>query len=394
MPRETLPLTCLLLTGLLSCALAAPAQSLAGDAPRPGSAADLVRKVKGTKSAAKRAAIVKEIEGLGKKAEGALLGSWKRVDERTAVDLLLLVERLRTESAREDLIKATRHRNLVVRRTAAAGLGGYPHPATEKALFRLVRDREDDVALSAIDAIRTLESKTTFKPLLRALRRYDDDPQGRRFKRLLSVAQGLLASTHDPEIVRTICRLAAMEEGQHQAAILGILEVGETKVCPPILREVLKEFVEGEDYEGPGFEEPLRDATTAEGLRPVTPAFARVAIKGLGLARDQASSQTLIAALSHSSAEVRYSALQFLHLTLPKGPKAMTAEAPQAFPVVRRKAIKAVMTRLTDRSTGVRQRAYVWLKRETKQKKLPPTFAAWKGWYETYFGDQEEWEYE
>ena len=104
----------------------------------------------------------------------------------------------------------------------------------------------------------------------------------------------------------------------------------------------------------------------------------------------------MITALSDRSAEVRLKALQFLHLTLVKGPRVIGEEAPEDYPEVRRRAIKAVMTRLTDRSQGVRKRAYVWLKRETKQRRLPVTYAPWKAWYESYFGeeDYDEEEYE
>jgi HEAT repeat protein len=378
-----------LLLTTLACALGAGV-ALAGDAPRPGSAADLVQQVRREKDAAKRAAIVKKLEKMGKKAEKALMGSWKKVDDRTAVDLLLLIERLKTDNAREDLIQATKSRKPVIRRISASGLGMYGHADTEKALFRLVKDRDPDVYTAALESIQNLQSKTTYKPLLRAIRRYDDDPQSKRFGLLMGVGRALVKGTHDLEIVRELCRMAAQEDEEHQVVFLSILDVGEKQVCAPILREVLKEYVEGDDYEGPGFEKPLRDSGTAEALRPITPEFAQIAIKGLGLARDSASRESMISALSDSSAEVRLKALQFLHLTLPKGPRVIGEEAPEEYPEVRRRAIKAVMTRLTDRSRGVRQRAYVWLKRETKQRKLPITFAAWKGWYQTYFGEDEE----
>lgn len=389
------------LWSLLSVLVLGAGGAWAGDGPPPGSPEGLVRQVRRERDAAKRGAIVKRIEELGKGAEDALLGSWKKVDDRTAVDLLLLIERLRTEAARADLIEATRSRKALVRRIAAGGLGGYPHPDTEKALFKLIGDRESEVYTAAIESIQTLRSKTSYKPLLRAIRRYDHDPTSKRFGLLIGVARALLKETHDVEIVRELCRLAARESEEHQVVFLSILEVGEDQVCPPILREVLKEFIEGQDYEGPGFERALRDGATAESLRPISVSFARIAIKGLGLARDQASSETLIAALSHPSPVIRLSALQFVHLTLPKGPARVTEEAPEGFPRVRRLAIKAVMTRLTDSSSGVRGRAYVWLKRETKKQGLPPTFGAWRDWFETYFGEgaydeepneEEEWE--
>ena len=382
----------LLLTSLV-CALGAGV-TFAGDAPSPPSAANLVDQVRREKSAVKRAAIVKALEKMGKDAEEALLGSWKTVDDRTAVDLLLLIERLKTDGARDDLIKATKSRKDVARRVAAGGLGGYPHADTEQALFRLIHDRNLDVATAAIESIQCLKSKTTYKPLLRAIRRYDNEPSGQRFASLLGVARTLLKETHDPEIVRELCRMAAQEEVEHQGVILSIFEVGEKEVCAPILREVLREFVEGDDYDGPGFGEPLRDGSTAEALRPITAAFARIAIKGLGLARDTASSEAMIRALGHPAAEIRLAALQYVRLTLPEVVPVRGEVAPEGFPSLQRRAIKAVMPRLTDRSKVVRKQAHTWLKRETGQRQLAPTFAAWKVWYQAYFNEFEYEEYE
>lgn len=360
-----------------------------------GSAEELVRRLRSERSAADRAQVAQELAALGRKAESALIGAWRVGDRRSAVDVILLIERLGSEEAREDLIRATLHTWPEIRRTAAEGLGAYPHPSTEKALFRLIRDFNEDVACAAIDTLGYLESETTHKPLLRELRDYADrDPRGKRAQRLVKVVSSVLKQSKSRDLVREIFRIASQSQLETQHCFLKVLAVGEPEVTPPILREVLQEYLEGESYRGRGFGDALGDTSAASNFYPISVEFAEAACLGLGRAGDRVAAPTLVAALSAPETRIRMAALTVLHLTLPPGPERLLESAPPDFPTVRRDAIWAVMTRLTDRAHGLRERAYVWLKRETRLTDAPRNYAAWKTWYTSYFGERSEFEEE
>jgi len=64
------------------------------------------------------------------------------------------------------------------------------------------------------------------------------------------------------------------------------------------------------------------------------------------------------------------------------------------FPELRRRAFVAVMSRLTDSSKRIRDRACAWLRRETGQRRIPLSYPAWKSWFDTYFEVEESYEEE
>lgn len=379
---------------LLPLVLATLVASASAYGETPG---ELVQQFKGERSPTKRAGLARRIVKLGVKAESALLGSWRTAREPVALEIVRMIEGLGTKKARVDLLKATEGRNRALREAAVLALGRYPHPASEKALVRLLSDRDENVALAAIDTLGNYQSKTTLKPILTATRRYlQSEPEGKRLKRLLSALQGILKRTQDRGLVLHVCRTAAQLDDADRLRMLAVLDVGESKVCPPILRAVLAEYLleggaEGEDLEVEAeFGQALADSTAADNLRPVGAGFARIAILGLGRAHDTKAANLLLAALYDKSVVVRGSSLEVLHLTLPRGPRSLGETVPSDYPEIRKTAIRVVMSRLTDRSDMIRDRAHAFLKRETKQKRLPRSFVAWKKWYDGFFGDQEE----
>ena len=215
-----------------------------------------------------------------------------------------------------------------------------------------------------------------------------------RIAKLRSALAANINKHRDRDSLILLCRAAAGFEGASQQAILGVFELIRAKEALPFMLAALDEFLDPDWADLNVLEQALRDSTTADMLRPISPAFARVVATGLGRARHEPAARSLLKALRSKDAGLRLASLQIVHLTLPKGPRVVGEFAPEGFPELRREAFVAVMSRLTDSSRGIRDCACKWLRRETGQRRLPLSYPAWKSWFDGYFRVEDDEYYE
>lgn len=256
-------------------------------------------------------------------------------------------------------------------------------------LLKLARSGDFRVSESAIISVGYMKDARAWSPLLRMLEwesasEQDGSTSPRKSGALLKALATLFGDLKDPRLLNDLLIPIpdALEVERFGALRLTVIADSKSEAGVPVLLAVLNDPDDkdtrnsilglGWDLETQTvLEAHFGEQSTMRPLRPLPVGWKVIAAQGLAKARSPRGLQYLVKALQHTDAGLRLAALRGLSSCMPKPrPQDLFDET-----------VAVVIPLLTDGSRKVRDYAWRWLKRETKQD-LPLSYPQWRRWNE------------
>ena len=256
-------------------------------------------------------------------------------------------------------------------------------------LLKLSRATEFEISEAAILALGYLKARKAWHPLLTRLQwelrnEQDGTSSPPKSGAIVKALATLLGDLQEPALLGTLLDAIPGLDRDYEregACLLKVIADSKSPLGVPVLLAVLNDPPRKDMRNSilefrwdPETSRALERAFGEDGgslleVRPLPAEWKALAAQGLGQAGSARAFPFLLRALKHRDPAVRLAALRAL------SPCMLSPRDPQAM----HEALDAVIPLLTDATHPVRNYAWRWLKRETKQE-LPLSYPAWRRW--------------